>query len=522
MTAAGVAANLGGVALFALPGLGLAEILGLARRLSWPHRLAYSYLLGVPAAAGALFAASHLAGVPLRRPAIVAAVVAPAILGLAAWIVRRRRGAPAATRRRAPGTEPLDAPAAEHREAAATERRDTPAGGRRDAGSAPAGRHWRWVVGLAVATVAAVVLGPLVSALISPLADWDGRMTWVPLGAHLRHEGTVDAEVLRDPRWFEMHPRYPPLLPLAQAIVQEALGASDDDQFYRGLYVAFLAALLLVVHDGARRAAGRLPAAATVLSVATIPFLSYGAGGATSAYSDMPLAALYGGALVLLLTRRATAATGLAAGILLGGAILAKNEGGLLSAAALLVAASRFFAPRARGTGLRRRLLWFGAAALPALAAAALLASWRAGIPNRDDEGYFAALNLAALAHGAVTRLPWIAGQALRLAFDGSWLGFWLAFAAVLLAGRRELRQPGAWRLLLAGLAPPAVGWAAYAVSSRLPALLPETWHRFLLQALVPLAVTFACALGGVLRQLRPECGRQRRQVITPPGRVRR
>jgi hypothetical protein len=509
VTAGGVAANLGGVALFALPGLGLAEILGLARRLSWPHRLAYAYLLGVPAAAGALFAASHLAGVPLRRPAIVAAVVAPAILGLAAWIMRRRRGAAAARGRHAPGTGQmdLDAPAAEHRDAAATERRDAgsaPASGRRDGGSAPAGRRrWRWVVALAItagAAVVAVVLGPLVSALISPLADWDGRMTWVPLGAHLRHEGTVDAEVLRDPRWFEMHPRYPPLLPLAQAIVQEALGAGDDDQFYRGLYVAFLAALLLVVHDGARRAAGRLPAAATVLSVATIPFLSYGAGGATSAYSDMPLAALYGGALVLLLTRRATAAAGLAAGILLGGAILAKNEGGLLAAAALLVAASRLFAPGGR----RLLLLWFGAAALPALAAAALLASWRAAIPNRDDEGYFAALNLATLAHGAVTRLPWIAGQALRLAFDGSWLGFWLAFAAVLLAGRRELRQPVAWRLLLAGLAPPAVGFAAYAVSSRLPALLPETWHRFLLQALVPLAVTFACALGGVLRQLRP------------------
>jgi hypothetical protein len=152
---------------------------------------------------------------------------------------------------------------------------------------------------------------------------------------------------------------------------------------------------------------------------------------------------------------------------------------------------------------VRRRTAWFAAAALPVLAAAALLVSWRAAIPNREDEGYFAALRVSALLHGAFARLPWIAAHALPLTFDRHWLGFWAVFLVVLLAGRRALRRPLAWRLLLAGLAPLAIGWAAYAVSDRLPDLLPETWHRFLLQALVPLALAFSGALGGVLRRLR-------------------
>jgi hypothetical protein len=147
---------------------------------------------------------------------------------------------------------------------------------------------------------------------------------------------------------------------------------------------------------------------------------------------------------------------------------------------------------------------WFGAAAAPVLIAVALLASWRAAIPNRADEDYLGALHLTDLLRGTVSRLPVIVPEALRWTFRGSdWLGFWLLFLAVLLAGWPALRRPAVRRLLLAGLVPAAIGWAAYAVSTRVTDLIGETWERFLLQGLAPLTVVFAAALGHALRRMR-------------------
>jgi hypothetical protein len=470
VTAGSVAANLGGVALFALPGLGLAELLAPLRRLPLPRRLGYAYLLGVLALAGSFFAVSHLFGAPLRRPAIVLAASVPILLGLSAWIWRRRRRVPEAP-------VPVTGRARGRRQLLAT---------------------------AALAAIVGVCLGPLASALCAPLADWDGRMTWGPLASYLRHEGTVDAAVLRDAHWWVFHPRYPPLVPLAQAMVQEAFGAGEDEQLYRAFYVAFWVALLLVLHDGARRAAGPGAAALATLCAALPPFLSYGGGGATSAYSDMALAAFYGAGLVLLLLERPSLPAGAAAGCLLAGAVLTKNEGALLAGAALLLAALRLLhrlrrpCPGASAGPLR----CLGAAAAPVLAAVALLASWRAAIPNRDDEDYFAVLRLADLIRGAFARLPVIVPLVLRWTFRWSdWLGFWLVVLVVLLAGHRALRRPVARRILAAGLVPAAIGWAAYAVSTRLTDIVGETWERFLLQGLVPLAIAFACALAHLLRR---------------------
>jgi hypothetical protein len=493
VTAGAVGANLGGVALFALPGLALAELFSPLARLPLRHRLAYAYLLGVVAVAGALFAASHLFGAPLRRPAIAAAVLAPVALGVGARIARRRRG-----RQQRDLARPSPQPGP-----ATRDRRRRP------------WRRWRLAAAL---TILAVCLGTLASALSLPLGDWDGRLTWSAHAAYMRHEGTVDTQVLRDAHWFAVNPRYPPLLPLAQAAVQEAFGAGEDEQLFRALYVGFLACVLMVIHDGARRAAGTAAAALATLCAALMPFLSHGAAGATSAYSDLPLAAFYGAALVLLLMAPRSPASGLAAGLLLAGMVWTKTEGLLLAIAALLLAAVRLLAsvrrlasrsrlPPPRGRAFSRRLLgWFAAAALPALAAVALLASWRAGIPDRFTSDYFAGLRLSALLQGAAARLPQIVPGVLRQTWRWpDWLGFWVVFALVLLAGRRALARRLAGSLLLAGLAPAALVWAAYSVATiGLGELIPETWSRFLLQGLAPLTIAFACALGHVLRQLRP------------------
>lgn len=480
MTAASVAANLGGVALVALPGLGFAELLAPLRRLSVSRRLGYAYLLGALAIGGVLFATSHLFGAPLRRPAIGLAVLVPTVLGLAAWIWRRRGGGAAKP-------------------------------------ALPTSR-WQLLAGL---TIGAVLLGPLTSALTAPLADWDGRMTWSAIAAYMRHEGTVDASVLRDAHWYVMTPRYPPLLPLVQVAVQETLGAAEDEQDYRAVYAGFWVALVLIVHDAARRGAGSRAAAVATLCASLPPLLSYGGGGATSCNSDLALAGFYGAALVLLLFERPRLASGFAAGCLLAGGVLTKNEGSLLAMAALLLAAERLWHRRRDPTAGPRALAWFGAAAAPVLAAVALLASWRAAIPNRDDPDYFTGLRLTDLVKGAFTRLPVIVPEVLRWTFRGSdWLGFWWLFLAVLLAGIYALRRLRVRRLLLAGLTPAAIAWAAYAVSTRLPDLIGETWDRLLVQGLVPLAFVFACALERLMRpgHLSRTAPTQKSAAPPPPG----
>jgi hypothetical protein len=487
MTAPVVASNLGGIALFALPGLGLAALFPALARLSWWRRIGYAYALGVVAVAATLFAASHLFAVPLRRPLIAAAVAVPILAGLAAHWRRRRLAqrrsslAPPA----APGhtKQPLPPPVFHH----------------------PATSHWQTAATTAAAlAVGAIFLGTLASALSLPLGDWDGRLAWGAQAAYMRHEGTVDAAVLRQAPWFIVHPRYPPLLPLAQVAVQETFAAGVGDELFRGLYAAFMAALLLILYDGARRAAGAAAATIATLCAALPRCLSFGMGSATSAYSDLPLACFYGAALILLLLRPPRRSTGLAAGCLLAGMVLTKNEGTFLAVFTLGLAALRLLRWRRRRLATHR-LPWLGAAALPPLAAAALLAAWRTAIPNRFTTDFFTGLRPVDFVHGAANRLPEILRGVVGETFHAdNWYGLWALFLLVLLTGRRALRRPAVRRLLAAGLAPLAIGLAAYCVNPTLGELIAETWSRFLLQGLIPLALVLAAALHDVLRQVLP------------------
>jgi hypothetical protein len=472
MTLGWLGANVGGVALFVAPGFALTELFAPLRRLGWVQRLGYAHLLGVFAVAGSLFAASHLSGIPLRRPAIAVATLAPCALGLAAWMIRRARHT-----RRSTAQRSLPARLPPRRIAA-----------------------WRLVWRLVLTVMA---LGPLAQALSAPAVDWDGRMIWSAQAAYLRDEGTVDAAVLRDARWFVVHPRYPLLMPVAQVAVQESFGAGEDDEFFHGLYFGFYAALLAVIYDGARRAAGPLAATLATLCAASLTYLGFGAGGATSSFSDVPLAGYFGASLVLLLEERTTVPGGLAAGCLLAGAVLTKNEGELLAIAALLLASWRLLRHRRHPAALIR-LKWFLAAGLPVIAVALLLASWRAGIPNRQDEDYFRYFSLPALVRGAFARLPQIASELAHLTFLWfTWHGFWVVFLVVLAGGHLALRRRIPRLMLVAGVVPLAIGLAAYAVNEHFFRLMYETWDRFLLQGLAPLMILFAGALAHSLRGLR-------------------
>jgi hypothetical protein len=331
------------------------------------------------------------------------------------------------------------------------------------------------------------------------LRDWDGRMTWVTQARYVHAEGTVDARVLREADWYVTHPRYPLLLPLAQAVLAELFPLGEDGHaVYRPLYAFFFPAFLLLVDGGARRWVRGSAAALAALSAALLPFVTfYPIGGAVSAYSDLPLACFYGGAFLLLLRARPRLSHGIAAGLLLGAAVLAKNEGTPLALWVLLVAGLAVV----RSRGRRAPVL---AAAVPAALALALLVSWRSAIPNRYDESYGELLTLASLWPEIVTRLPLLLAKIrLQMANPNHWTIFWAVAPVVLLAGRRGLKRRAAAPLALAALAPLGIGWLAYAVSPDPAELVRTTWSRFLLQALLPVLVLLAFALDDLLRRSR-------------------
>jgi hypothetical protein len=390
-------------------------------------------------------------------------------------------------------------------------------------------------------TRAAAIAGAVVSlavwaeAVTNPVRDWDGRMTWVTQARYVRAEGSVDAAVLRGRQWYVTHPRYPLLLPLAQVAVLDLAGLPDDSHAFRALYAAFFPAFLLILHAGARRWAGPRAAALVVLAATLVPFLPfYAAGGAGGAYSDLPLACFYGAGLLLLLEPGLEPTAGAAVGLLLAGAALAKNEGALLAVWALALGGlARFLWRRRRdrrpagagdlaahvarqrpapldSAGNRRApgswparlvpLAPLAMAALPVALALALLASWRAGIPNRYDERYEEIASLGALLPNAVRRLPVVAPVVLRTMFSGRhWTLLWWVVPPVLWAGRRGLRHHLALPLALAALAPPAIAWGAYAVFPNPGFLAAVTWNRFLVQASIPGLLLLALALRGLL-----------------------
>ncbi|HLX09985.1 MAG TPA: hypothetical protein VKY89_19180 [Thermoanaerobaculia bacterium] len=467
-----LAGGLGAVALFAVPGYGLTELFPTLRRLRPPLRLAYGYLLGVAAVAGALFALSHVAGVPLRPPAVWASVGAPALAGLAAGLWRRHR------RRAARAPSPTSA------------RRAAPRGS----------RFGRLVPAACALAAATICLGVFAEALINPPHDWDGRMTWCAQARYIRAAGTVDAPVLREVSWDISHPQYPLLMPVAQVAALEAFGADPDSHLPRAIYAAFLPALLLVIHAAARRGAGPVAAAVATLAAAAAPFMILGEGGAESTYSDLPLGCFYGAGLALLLGARPRAESGLAAGLLLAAAALTKNEGAPLACLALALGW------RSGRAGVRR----FAAAALPLVLALALFASWRAGVPNREDEGYpqllYAGGFWSGIAAHAQAAVPVMVDKMNRFRH---WAGFWWMVPAALLAGRRALGRPIARRWLAAAAGPPAIALLAYSIHPRPAYLAAVTWERFLLQATVPLLVLLAYALAEVGRHL---AGSSRRQ----------
>lgn len=471
----GVLPSLGGLLLFLVAGLGICELVPAVRNLPLPRRLGWAFLFGMVGVNGALYALSHWLDVPLRRPAILATIAVCAFLGLVRFFRRDRH--PLLQRRGLTG--PFQT--------------------------------------AAVALLCFISLGLLVEAMTDPLTSWDSRMTWAAQAIWVRDDGSVDAEALQRKMIYVTHPQYPLLLPIAQVVVQETFDVPNDVHAFRAVYAGFFAAFVLLLWDGARRWAGRVPALLAALAAAGVPAITFwGDSGAISGYSDQPLGCFFGAGLLLLLRAQGRArerwANFLGGGFLLAGAVLTKNEGMLLAFLALGAAAlpvllrhSRTWRDRRSGRSLIAPLLRLGAAAVPVVLALVLLHSWRAAIPNRQDEMYGTLIRTQEIWPDAFVRIPDLLVMILEQTYNFErWTLFWIAVPVVFLAGRRGWggRRRGLVLALAAGaLAPLAVAWAAYIFHPAPESLISVTWTRFLVQAALPLFLLLALALRDVLQR---------------------
>lgn len=482
----GVLPSLGGVLLFLIAGLGISEMVPAVRTLSLARRLGWAFLFGMTGVNGALYALSHWLDVPLRRPAILVTVAVCALLGAVRLFRSERRRA--ASRRGLEGPFQI----------------------------------------AAAALLCLISVGLLAEAMTDPLTSWDSRMTWAAQAIWIRDDGTVDAEVLQRKMMYVTHPQYPLLLPIAQVVVQETFDVPADVHAFRAVYAGFFAAFALLLWDGARRWAGRVPALLAALAAAGVPAITFwGDSGAISGYSDQPLGCFFGAGLLLLLRAHGRTqgrwASFLGGGFLLAGAVLTKNEGMLLAILALGAAALPILLrhlrhlrhprhPR-RWRPLFHQLLPLAAAAVPVALALVLLRSWRAAIPNRQDEMYEHLVRTQEIWPDAFVRIPDLLLLILEQTYNFErWTLFWIAVPVVFLAGRRGWggRRRGLALALAAGaLEPLAVAWGAYLFHPAPESLIEVTWTRFLVQSSLPLFLLLALALRDVLRRSGWSSGRR-------------
>jgi hypothetical protein len=451
------------VALFLGAGLGLTLCLPGFAKTGLAGRLGFAWVLGVAWSGLFLYAASHFARASLDGPLVFLAAFLPLAAGLAVavrlLVLRRWRELAPRTARR-----PL------------------------------------WTLGWVGLCLLAVLVSSaaLANALSHPLEDWDGRMTWTAQAIFVRDAGTVDAEVLKSPKSFISHPRYPLLMPLAQIAALEAAG-SDDERIVRVVYAMFFPALVLLVLEAGRRWAGPRAALLTALALLTVPWIPFDReGGATGAYSDLPLACFFGGGLLLLLRGRPRASDGVAAGLLLAAALLTKNEGlpEVLIALALAGWSAGAALLRHRRSG-RSRLLAAALACGLCFGALGLLVSWRSPIPNRYDESYFETFSVASFARNLVSARPFatipvIAG---RMYGTELWGLFWWLAPVLFVAAAPSFRRPPTAFLAVAVAVPLLAAWCAYAQVATAAYYASVTWNRILLQACVPLFGLLALAV---------------------------
>jgi hypothetical protein len=223
-------------------------------------------------------------------------------------------------------------------------------------------------------------------AFVNPVLEWDAFAIW-------QLKGEVLAVLPLRPKpgyFFDLnlsfsHLRYPILLPMISAGAHAMTGALDD--LGKTVSLPWFFGMELLVFATVKRLNGWMGAiTATALLACCVPVMRYGGSGT----AEMPLAALYTGAIVCLVRWREEGRWGYAILMGLFGAWMAwtKNEGLALAAINVVVMAC----PR-RGWGWKKTL---GGAVFAGAIVGVLYAPWMiytVGMP-RTDEDYAGRLNL--------------------------------------------------------------------------------------------------------------------------------
>lgn len=235
------------------------------------------------------------------------------------------------------------------------------------------------VVGIVLTLLLLVpIVGVLVDAAMVPLADYDGRVTWMLKARAIAHEHSITGPFFRGETSRNAHSHYPLLMPTAAAGMLELM-QSDDDHAARPTWALAAVGFLLTLYAALRQAARRDAAIAITVAVGWLPVLNGQIdGGFFSAYADVPLMAFTALALLSIL-RGDPLSNPSQFGLQLAFVVCTKNEGMVLALVLLAVAVAG-----------RRAMRWKPSivSAAIAIGALAVLALWRSRIPLEHDENY--------------------------------------------------------------------------------------------------------------------------------------
>jgi len=346
---------------------------------------------------------------------------------------------------------------------------------------------------MAIAVAVALVFAQAVTA---PLTQWDPRAIWAFKAKVLHDTGTVRTEHFRDPDRVHPHPRYPLLVPLAQASLWQWTGRVDERPI-KLLSPLFLTAWVLVLTGMLRAHTGRTGALLLGALAVWAPMLCIHEWGARSAHADVALAFFHTASALLLLRwlttgdARSAALAGVAAAL----GIFTKNEGLALWAIHLVCAAVAVLRTRHR----HRMAGWLLFAAIPVWTSIPWLVV-RASLPAVSDENYLARL----LAGDLATHLDHLPAVAIAVAREmvlrvDRWSVIWIGLALLVVADLRRACRPGPAMLLGAMACYLATVVVLYSVSpwEDVSVHMAVSLPRVLLPILGPAVAVMALLLGG-------------------------
>jgi hypothetical protein len=361
--------------------------------------------------------------------------------------------------------------------------------------------------------VVLAVLLPLVAAqtLQTPQRFWDERAIFAIKGKVLFQERTVHSPLLAHPDFVQGHPRYPLLIPLAEAHLYSLLGHIDD-RWGKAVFPLLFSGLVLSYAGVLSRRCGAGRGWLFALMLATIPVLSPFELGFLSGQGDAPMACYHGLAVLYAWdalqspagngSHHAVRRRWLLAGFLAAAAAFTKDEGiaflvvGLTS----LTGAWCFGCRRSPGAAVRLRDLRAVLATFSATAAV-ILAPWfwhRRDLPTTTEMNYFSRLSLALLVERRET-LRWIVphlGSRMFAEWRTWGLQWWVMLAALISVPRRALRPEQVFLVLnILGAV------ASLIVAGMIAPIDPQdhiggSSERFLMQ-IAPVAVLFIAGQWG-------------------------